>query len=87
MIELEPIQYFVAKLFCKCVEFFGILLRGRPSHIIFNGVTFDAAGIEIRGISFAFVAKDYWKCRYCAEVLKILLGTISRGMQQNGAKL
>ena len=63
MIELEPMQYFVAKLFCKCKEFFGILLRSSPGHIVFNGVPFDAAGIEIRGIGFALGAKDHWKCR------------------------
>ena len=63
MIELEPIQYFAAKLFGKCKEFFGILLRSSPGHIIFNGVPLDATGIEIRGICFALGAEDYWKCR------------------------
>lgn len=87
MIAFKPIKDFVAKLLCKCQEFFSVLLRGRSGHIIFHRIPFDATGIEIRGISFAFVAEDQRKCRQCAEMLKILLWTITRSVQQNCAKL
>ncbi len=87
MLLFEPFQNVQSQLFRKSQELPSVLLCSDASHVIFDGVAFDTAGIEICSVLISLVAQNQRKCSQRAKVLEIFFGTIARGMQKNRAEL
>ena len=59
---------------------------GRTGIVVFHGVAFGAAGVQVIGISLALWAKNQRQLLQGAIVLQRFLRAIAGGMQQHGAK-
>jgi hypothetical protein len=68
-------------------EFTGFLGADVAGGIVFGGVAFTPAGVEVIGVPLAMDAKDERQGLQRAEMGQIFLRTVSLGIEQDGAEL
>ena len=87
MVGFEPGNGDGAQLNGKLDEFTGFLGTDVAGGIVFGGVAFAPAGVEVIGVTLAIGAKNERQSLQCAVMGEIFFGTISLGIEQDGAEL
>jgi hypothetical protein len=83
---LEPGDDVVAEFVGEGAEFVGIGLADGAGGVVFCGVAFGAAGVEVVCVVYAGAAKDDGECGEGAVVGEVFFRAVAAGVEEDGAE-
>lgn len=86
MILSKPGNHCFTEFLGEFNQFVSVRLRGHTGTVVFCNVSFAAAGIEVFGVSFPFLAKNHREGLERAIMLQSFFGPKPRSMEQNCAQ-